>query len=94
MNEECYRLDRMLTQLLRTGALDGVAGIALGTWTGCGAPERVRQVMSDRLGGLGVPVAWGLGFGHTAPQPTVPLGVPAELDAGRGTLTFLEHAVA
>ena len=94
VREECYRLDRMLTQLLRSGALDGVAGVALGTWAGCGPPEAVRQVMTDRLGGLGVPVAWGLGFGHVAPQPTVPLGVPAELDAGPGTLTFLEHAVA
>jgi muramoyltetrapeptide carboxypeptidase len=84
----------MLTQLLRAGALDGVAGIALGTWTGCGAPAAVRQVMQDRLGGLGVPVAWGLPFGHTAPQPTIPLGVPAELDAGQGTLTFPEHTVA
>jgi muramoyltetrapeptide carboxypeptidase len=94
VNEEGYRLDRMLTQLLRAGALDGVRGIALGSWTGCGPPEAVRQVMRDRLGGLGVPVAWGLGFGHTAPQPTIPLGVPAELDAGRGSLAFLEHAVA
>jgi muramoyltetrapeptide carboxypeptidase len=94
VREECYRLDRMLTQLLRAGALEGVRGIALGSWTGCGAPEAVRQVMQDRLGGLGVPVAWGLRFGHTAPQPTVPLGVPAELDANRGTLIFPEHAVA
>ena len=94
VHEECYRLDRMLTQLLRAGALDGVAGIALGTWVDCGPAEAVRQVMRDRLGGLGVPVAWGLGFGHLAPQPTVPLGVPAELDSGAGTLTCLEHAVA
>jgi muramoyltetrapeptide carboxypeptidase len=94
VREECYRLDRMLTQLLRAGALDGVAGIGLGTWAGCGPAEAVRRVMQDLLGGLGVPVAWGLDFGHTAPQPTVPLGVPAELDAGQGTLTFLEHAVA
>lgn len=94
VNEECYRLDRMLTQLLRSGALDGVAGIALGTWVGCGPPDRVRQVMTDRLGGLGVPVAWGFGFGHVAPQPAVPLGVPAELDATVGTLTFLAPAVA
>ena len=84
----------MLTQLLRAGALDGVRGIALGSWTDCGPPETVRRVMQDRLGGLGVPVAWGLPFGHTAPQPTIPLGVPAELDAGLGTLAFLEHAVA
>ncbi|HEY2576259.1 MAG TPA: LD-carboxypeptidase [Streptosporangiaceae bacterium] len=94
VREECYRLDRMLTQLLRSGALDGVAGLALGTWAGCGEPEAVRQVMEDRLGGLGVPVAWGMGFGHIAPQPTIPLGVPAELDADNGTLTFLEPAVA
>src|SRR5579863_5015939 len=94
VREECYRLDRMLTQLLRSGALDGVAGVALGTWTECGEPEAVRQVMQDRLGGLGVPVVWGMGFGHIAPQPTIPLGVPAELDADNGTLTFLEPAVA
>jgi muramoyltetrapeptide carboxypeptidase len=93
VNEECYRLDRMLTQLLRSGALDGVAGIALGTWVGCGPPDRVRQVMADRLGGLGVPVGWGFGFGHAAPQPTVPLGVPAKLDSAAGTLTFLTPAV-
>jgi muramoyltetrapeptide carboxypeptidase len=94
VREEGYRLDRMLTQLLRAGALDGVRGIALGGWTGCGPPEAVRQVMQDRLGGLGVPVAWGLPFGHTGPQPTIPLGVPARLDAGQGTLAFAEHAVA
>ena len=97
VREECYRLDRMLTQLLRAGALDGVTGIALGSWAGCGGAGGagcVRQVMQDRLGGLGVPVAWGLPFGHVAPQSTIPLGVPAELDAGQGTLAFAEHAVA
>jgi muramoyltetrapeptide carboxypeptidase len=93
VNEECYRLDRMLTQLLRSGALDGVAGIVLGTWVGCGPPDRVRQVMADRLGGLGVPVGWGFGFGHAAPQPTVPLGVPAQLDPAAGTLAFQLPAV-
>jgi muramoyltetrapeptide carboxypeptidase len=94
VNEDCYRLDRMLTQLLRSGALGGVAGIALGSWTGCTPPDGVRGVMADRLAGLGVPVAWGFGFGHVAPQPTIPLGVPARLDASTGTLTFLEPAVS
>jgi muramoyltetrapeptide carboxypeptidase len=69
------------------------AWIALGTWVGCGPLDQVRQVMTDRLGGLGVPVGWGFGFGHAAPQPTVPLGVPAELDSAAGTLTFLAPAV-
>jgi muramoyltetrapeptide carboxypeptidase len=87
VNEPCYRLDRLLTQLLRSGSLDGVAGIALGSWSGCGPAGDVRALMLDRLGPLGVPVAWELGFGHCSPQQTVPLGVPATLDAGAGTLT-------
>jgi muramoyltetrapeptide carboxypeptidase len=87
VNEPCYRLDRMLTQLLRSGTLDGVAGIALGSWTGCGPLADVRALMLDRLGPLGVPVAWELGFGHCTPQRPVPLGVEAVLDAGAGSLT-------
>jgi len=94
VNEECYRLDRMLTQLLRSGALDGVAGIALGTWTGCLPADGVRPVLAGRLAGLGVPVACGFGFGHVAPQPVIPLGVPAGLDSAAGTLTFFQPAVS
>ncbi|MFJ5120694.1 MULTISPECIES: LD-carboxypeptidase [unclassified Kitasatospora] len=88
VNEQPYQLDRILTQLLRSGALDGVTGIALGSWDGCGRPERVKAVMLDRLGPLGIPVLWELGFGHSPSTLTVPLGVPALLDADSGTLTL------
>ncbi|MFG1811824.1 LD-carboxypeptidase, partial [Streptomyces sp. NPDC049040] len=54
--EEAYRLDRFLTQLLRTGWLDGVAGVALGSWENCGPYDEVRALFLDRLGPLGVPV--------------------------------------
>ncbi|MET9873738.1 LD-carboxypeptidase [Actinacidiphila glaucinigra] len=92
IGEEPYRIDRMLTQLLRAGWLDGVAGIALGSWRECGPYEEVRAVLLDRLGGLGVPVVEELGFGHCETSLTVPLGVPAVLDADAGTLT-VEAAV-
>ncbi|WP_043267416.1 LD-carboxypeptidase [Streptomyces sp. CT34] len=85
--EPPYRIDRALTQLLRAGWLDGVAGIVLGSWARCGPYERVREVLADRLGGLGVPVVEEFGFGHGDSALTVPLGVPAELDASAGTLT-------
>ncbi|MCX4748957.1 LD-carboxypeptidase [Kitasatospora sp. NBC_01287] len=94
VNEHPYRLDRILTQLLRSGALEGVRGVALGSWEGCGAPERVRDVMLDRLGPLGVPILWELGFGHSTSTLTVPLGVPAVLDADAGTLTLDVPALA
>jgi len=94
VGEEPYRLDRILTQLLRSGWLDGVAGIALGSWAGCGPYEEVRAVLLDRLGGLGVPVVEELGFGHCDSSLTVPLGVPVVLDADAGTLTLQTPALA
>ncbi|MFF0749220.1 LD-carboxypeptidase [Streptomyces sp. NPDC004267] len=88
VGEEPYRLDRILTQLLRSGWLDGVAGIGLGSWEECGPYEEVRAVLADRLGGLGVPVLERMGFGHHESAPTVPFGTPGVLDAEAGTLTL------
>ncbi|GAP49959.1 S66 peptidase family protein [Streptomyces azureus] len=88
VGESPYRVDRYLTQLLRTGWLDGVAGILLGSWAACGPYEELRAVLADRLGGLGVPVVEEFGFGHCEGALTMPLGVSAELDASTGRLTF------
>ncbi|MGW1259466.1 S66 peptidase family protein [Streptomyces sp. NPDC002513] len=94
IGEEAYRIDRILTQLLRSGRLDGIAGIALGSWKECGPYELLRRVLADRLGGLGVPVAEEFGFGHGEGALTIPFGVGAELDAEAGTLTLDEPALA
>jgi muramoyltetrapeptide carboxypeptidase len=87
VTEHPYRLDRMVTHLLRAGWFDQVAGIALGSWTKCGDPALVREVMLDRLGRLGVPVLWGLPFGHRPGAATLPLGTDAVLDAQACTLS-------
>ncbi|MCK1818985.1 LD-carboxypeptidase [Streptomyces sp. XM83C] len=93
VGEETYRLDRYLTQLLRSGWLDGVHGVLLGSWDRCDPYERLREMLADRLGGLGVPVAEEFGFGHCEGALTIPFGVPAELDADAGTLTLDEPAL-
>ncbi|MFE9369425.1 LD-carboxypeptidase [Streptomyces sp. NPDC006711] len=95
IGEQDYRLDRTLTQLLRAGRLEGVTGIALGSWRECGPyEERVRPVLRERLGRLGVPIAENVGFGHRDNALTMPLGVTAVLDADRGTLTLEAPALA
>ncbi|PSK90496.1 muramoyltetrapeptide carboxypeptidase [Murinocardiopsis flavida] len=95
IGEDVSRIDRMLTQLLRSGWLRGAAGFALGSWRDCTpGPESIRELMRERLGPLGVPVVWELGFGHGASQLTVPLGVAAVLDADRGELRLHEPALA
>lgn len=89
VTESPYRIDRMLTQLLRSGWLDGVRGFVLGSWKSCGDPEEIRALMLDRLGPLGVPIAWDFGVGHVPASPTIPLGARATLDADAGTLQVL-----
>ena len=90
VNEEDYRIDRMLTQLRRSGYLDGVAGIVAGTFTGCGPPEAIQDILAERLGSLGVPmIAWA-NVGHGGQFQAFPYGIAAELDAGPATLRLLD----
>jgi len=87
--EPPYKVDRMLTQLRRSGALDGLAGIALGQFTDCADDNGVTvvDVLAERLGDLNLPILGGLPIGHGYGQLTVPVGVPAVLDVDAGTLT-------
>lgn len=87
VGERPYRIDRALTQLVRSGWFEGVRGVALGSFTACGDPGEVRAVLADRLAPLGVPVVHDLPVGHGPTNLPVPLGVPARLDARAGTLT-------
>lgn len=92
VTESAYRLDRLLTQLLRAGWFDGVLGIALGSWHRCG--EDAVHAVVERLAPLGVPMLTGLPFGHARPQLSLPLGAPAELDADAGELRVAAGALA
>jgi muramoyltetrapeptide carboxypeptidase len=85
INEEAYRVDRMLTQLLRAGWFDHVRAVALGSWLGCPGAE---DVVAERLSPLKIPILTGLPFGHGARQRAVPLGAGAVLDADARTLTL------
>jgi muramoyltetrapeptide carboxypeptidase len=95
VNEAPYKIDRMLTHLRRSGVLSGIVGVAVGQFTGCadGWSTTVVDVLTERLGDLGVPVLGGLPIGHGPGQLSVPVGVPATLDSTVGTLTA-EPAVA
>jgi muramoyltetrapeptide carboxypeptidase len=65
INEPAYRLDRMLTQLLASGSLQGVRAIVTGHFYNCQGAE---EVVCERLGPLGVPILARLPFGHTLPH--------------------------
>jgi muramoyltetrapeptide carboxypeptidase len=93
VSEETYRLDRLLTQMLRAGWFDRVRGIALGGFRDCGDPASVRRLVQDRLAPLGVPMVWGVPVGHADRNLAFPFGVTAILDADAGTLELREAAL-
>jgi muramoyltetrapeptide carboxypeptidase len=91
VNEDAYRVDRLLTQLRRSGYLDSVAGIVAGTFTGCGEdPELIEEILTERLGSLGVPMITGANVGHGPGTQPFPLGIAAELEASSGAVRFLD----
>jgi len=93
VEEEPYRLDRMLTQLRRSGYLDGVAGIVTGAFVDCGPREEVHEILVERLGDLKVPMISWANIGHGGKFQTFPVGIAAELDADACVLRLLEPAL-
>ena len=87
-------VDMLLTQLRRTGWLDGAAGVALGSWEGCGPTTTVEAVVTAALAPLGLPTVGELGFGHGPDPLTVALGVEAELDVERARLELATPPLA
>ena len=86
VGEDAYKLDRLLTQLLRAGWFADVAGLVLGDFSEADDPELVSAVLAERLGALGVPAVTGAAIGHERTNLAIPLGARAVLDADAGTL--------
>jgi muramoyltetrapeptide carboxypeptidase len=81
--EDTYRLDRMLTQLERSGTFDGLRGMVIGSVVpqrDGESAETVRAYLEERFTGAPFPVAMGLASGHLARPRTLPLGARARLD--------------
>lgn len=78
------RLTAQFTQLRHTGALDRIAGIALGRFTDpeFDRSEALVELVAEETVGFTGPVVSGLPFGHTDPMLCLPFGARAELTAG------------
>ncbi len=101
IDEKPYRLDRYLTQLRLSGALEGVRAVCVGQLTGCDHAEQrgaetVRRIVHD----LGVPAIDGIAAGHEEPNDALPLGArvtviaPGSQGEGPPRLLFDEEQAA
>jgi muramoyltetrapeptide carboxypeptidase len=103
VGEKPYRIDRDLTQLRLAGALDRLAGVAVGQLVSCDeAGVEGMAVVREAVAALGVPAIEGLPAGHEDRNLAFPLGARATLvapgppgsgDEGPPRLLFDEGAV-
>jgi muramoyltetrapeptide carboxypeptidase len=86
VGEPAYRIDRSIQQLKSAGVLDGVKGIALGSFADCNSPASASWTLTDvlleALEPCGVPLVSELPFGHIANNHALPYGVTANLEDG------------
>ena len=99
VNEEIFRLDRMLTQWKRAGRFAGVAGVIIGTLenirnNGRSDEAAVAALLADHFGGASYPVICGWPSGHGRKNRVVPLGAEMSIDTARGIVRFPEAAVS
>jgi muramoyltetrapeptide carboxypeptidase len=99
VGEDCYRVDRMLTQLRNTGILAEARAVLTGQFTDClpmkSIPDSqtMEDVLRDVAGRLRVPFVAGLSFGHHPAKLTLPLGVAARVRTRSNTIDLLESVV-
>jgi muramoyltetrapeptide carboxypeptidase len=90
--EAPYRLDRMLSQMKLAGCFEGLAGLALGSFEGCGQEKQIHTIVKDIFADHAIPILAGLDFGHSPTNITVPIGLEATLDADRQVIVFQSSA--
>jgi muramoyltetrapeptide carboxypeptidase len=94
VSEPLYRIDRMLRQLILSGALARVAGLCLGAFTDRGdesdaAPRSLDVLFREAATHVRGPVVCDIPCGHIPDQWTLPLGARAELSRSRGLVLAL-----
>lgn len=98
VNEDPYRIDRMLTQLAIAGKFADAAGIVLGTWYRCEPKDKegyfsVTDLFDEIIKPLNKPTIYNVQSGHGPVNITLPFGVRATVDANNGRLFIDETAV-
>lgn len=79
VNEEPYRIDRMIGQLRLAGVLERLRGMVVGRLVGCEPKDPqnalpLAEILTDHLRGTEFPVLVDFPAGHCAGKMTLPLG--------------------
>ena len=92
INEDLYKIDRMLTYLRMTNKLNGIVGIGFGSFSDefC-TPEwknLLKRLITERLQEFDIPILCDLPIGHLSGNACIPLGCEAILNGNDGNLSI------
>jgi muramoyltetrapeptide carboxypeptidase len=93
VNEEPYRIDRMLCHLRLAGRLARLRGMIIGRLVGCDAKDPrndipLAEILETHLEGTDFPVVFDFPAGHCAGKVTLPLGRIGRLDTDARRLSI------
>lgn len=98
VNEDVYRVDRMLTQLKNAGILHRISGFIFGQCTDCNPSDEssltLMEVLTEHITPLKIPAWYGAMIGHIRDKFILPIGADVEVDADAGTIRLLDAVVS
>ncbi|MBU3196894.1 S66 peptidase family protein [Clostridium algidicarnis] len=95
INEEPYKIDRMLTQLKLANKLDCCKGFILGKFTNCNTSNTrsfsLTQVLRDNLLSFNKPTVINISSGHDNNNLILPIGAKYKIDVKKENLGIIEE---
>ncbi|BAH08411.1 hypothetical protein CKR_3360 [Clostridium kluyveri NBRC 12016] len=98
VEEEPYKIDRMLTHLSLSGILQQCRGFIIGQFKGCEFSKykeslTLSEIFEDRILSLRKPTLTNFQSGHSYPKITIPIGAEVEIDLKNGKIHLSEPVV-
>ena len=91
VNEDIYKIDRMLTYLRMTKTLFDIQGIGFGSFSSDNCTNEwknsLKNLLTERLKEFNFPILFELPIGHLSGNACIPIGYEATLNGDKGTLS-------
>ncbi|MDA0986027.1 MAG: LD-carboxypeptidase [Bacteroidetes bacterium] len=100
VDEQNYRLDRLLNQISLNNVFEDSKGIVIGQLTDIMQKDltqpflTVEEILDGYFGKLKKPVLTNFSYGHVPKKYTLPFGITARIDSGKNQIEILEGAVS
>ena len=92
INEDLYKIDRMLTYFRLSKKLDGIAGIGFGNFFNNEEYKEIRnsfeELIYERFHDFDIPIVFDLPIGHISGNASIPIGFNAILNGNNGRISI------